>query len=387
MSRKAFLVSFILLISCYPLLHFFEEKAEKEVFFNERLTSLNDIHTSDSFKDFTYNTNKYINENIFLKKDIIQNRSLFVYHSLNSTITPKILRTNEDWLFKVNLKYYSPAKLKQMKQYIDHRVATYFKVLKEYCERNGIEFHLVIAPSREYVHSEKTQSYIFEKSKLTPNGHKLFTDFMKRDDLNIINLFPIMEKYKNRKRLYNKYDIHWNGLGAFIGFEYMMAKINKTKFHLDIANLKLRKGSNLTGVFARDIGLQNILLDIDIEVDEPFEGQTITDNFYSDKEGYDIPKKHLPFRIVNPEKKKKVVFYHDSYGQQFSRFFGKHYQDTYLISPWYYSIAKNWNHCYLNPEVILREKPDVFIFQLILKRLLFNLESCIPYLESLKRKS
>ena len=383
MGQKTFFIFFTVIILSFPFLNLFESKKEKEIFFNKNLITFSDILNSRNADEYIYRFNKYVNEHSFLRKEMIQLRSSMIYRYLKTTSSPKILRTDDDWLFKINLDYYSPEKIKIMKHYIDNNITNYFKVLKDYCERNGIEFHLVIAPSREFIHTEKTAPYLLNKQKLTPNGKSLFSKFLKNKDLNVIDLYTAIIPYKNKERLYNKFDIHWNGLGSYIGFEYLMSRIQKVPFQLDLDELSFRKQNKLTGIFAREIGLQNILLDTDIEVIENFQGETISDNYYNETLNYKIPKQHLPFTIKNPQKTKTVVFYHDSYGQQFSRYFGKHFKETYFLSPWYYSIAKKWNHCYLNPEALLRKKPDIFIFQLILKRLLVNLESCKPYLESL----
>jgi hypothetical protein len=387
MSKKVFFIFFITIIISFPFLNLIESKAEKEVFFNKTLMTFNEVLNARNTDELIYRFTRYINEHSFLKKEMIELRSSLIYRFLNTTASPNILRTNEDWLFKINLDYYSPEKIKRMKHYIDNNITNYFKILKEYCKRNGIEFYLVIAPSREFIHNEKTAPYITSKTKLTPNGKSLFFDFLNNKELNIIDLHPVINSYKNDERLYNKFDIHWNGLGSYIGFEYLISRMNKEEFSLNLDEFSYRRKNKLTGIFAREIGLQNSLLDTDVEVIEDFEGKTILDNYYNDTFNFNIPKQHLPFTVKNPKKQKSVVFYHDSYGQQFSRYFGKHFQETYFISPWYHSIAKNWNHCYLNPEVLLRKKPDIFIFQLILKRLLVNLESCKPYLESLNRSN
>lgn len=104
-----------------------------------------------------------------------------------------------------------------------------------YLKEKQINFYVVIAPNKNTIYKEYLP-YQFNQSK---TALQLLENYLakKYPSIKFINLTNTLLNNKHNNLLYYKTDSHWNDLGAFYGYNTIMAEINKD-IDVNIVSLK-----------------------------------------------------------------------------------------------------------------------------------------------------
>ncbi len=139
----------------------------------------------------------------------------------NSYFAPKVVGTGVllgrfDWLFYAgedSIFYYCGTNIMEQEEMAEH--LDRMEHLQAVCREKGIELCFMIMPNKEQVYPEYMPTYEIEDSYKRADR---FVDYV-RENSDVPILYPI-EELKEAElywQTYNKYDSHWNNLGAFVG--------------------------------------------------------------------------------------------------------------------------------------------------------------------------
>lgn len=97
--------------------------------------------------------------------------------------------------------------------------------IKEYYNKQGIEYVLVIAPSKVSIYPEYINS---EEYSIRATPIDIVSNYLKENsDVKVINLKDSLLEAKAKEQVYFKTDTHWNEVGAYIGYQTVINKLNK----------------------------------------------------------------------------------------------------------------------------------------------------------------
>ncbi|WP_304332535.1 hypothetical protein [Brachyspira innocens] len=185
---------------------------------------------------------KYFNDHVALKNELTKlirtvDMSLFNY-IIDSSLLYGIDK-NAYW--KITIKDYVLPRSISTNTLI--RWKNNIMKFRNELKNKNIDFIFMIAPSKTYVYNDKLPNYIKKFTNMTSTEHII--KYLK-DNTDIKILYPLDEliKYKDRYRLYMINDPHWNALGAYISYTYMMKQINITNM-LDIDKVDIGINTNI----------------------------------------------------------------------------------------------------------------------------------------------
>lgn len=173
-------------------------------------------------------------------------------------INEKVIEGREDWLFyyaENSVDYYIGNNIlsdEEMENY-----ASRVKRLSELCEKNGIEFQMIIMPNKEQVYSEYMPSYKIENEY--KRTQRLVDYIYETTDIEVMYIFKELYEAKKCGQLYYKNDTHWNELGAFVGVQLLYERIGVETTLLEEIDYskKEKKGGDLISLGALNVNNYN----------------------------------------------------------------------------------------------------------------------------------
>ncbi len=211
--------------------------------------------------------------------------------------------------------------------------------LKEALDKRGIPFYFVLATNKHEVYGEHLP---FNFEERLPKFDRMIDTLKERFPF-VIDLKTTMMNSKGNGLLYHKTDSHWNDLGAFYGYQYMMREMGLTAPKLDQYSIVTEK------VDQQDLTMMiNQKVDEDITVLRP-KFETNGSRTYS---------KGPVDRFKNPKKKLKVLVFRDSYSLAMIPFFKEDFAECLFVNTQTPDLA-----------LIDKEQPDIVILQMVNRRL------------------
>ena len=180
----------------------------------------------------------YFNDYVPFRNELVQLKNIIDVIIFNNAVSDTALLGKNDHMF-----YNSFNLIKDyMGLYIIddntmHRMRDNIILFNNELNRIGIDFILMICPDKNFIYPEYMPNYI--KRKYSYNQTDKFIDYMQ----NTTNIKIVFSKkqlldYKNKYRLYYKYDAHWNNLSGYIGYIDIMKILNKRYVELKDISIK-----------------------------------------------------------------------------------------------------------------------------------------------------
>lgn len=93
-----------------------------------------------------------------------------------------------------------------------------------FLKSRGIAFYMLMAPVKEDIFPEYRPVWMPQQRVLTEidDFHRVTTE---AGYTQLVDPRPKMLRKKNEQKLYDKYDTHWTGLGGYIGYSSLMARV------------------------------------------------------------------------------------------------------------------------------------------------------------------
>ena len=271
--------------------------------------------------------------------------------------------------------------------------------LESYLTERGIEFYILIAPTKNSIYPEFVPSEIPVIGELSRLDQ--FLPYMEENtDIKILDIRDTLIREKDKRELYYTTDTHWNPYGAYFAYKAFMDEINHVYPDLtprSLEELSFEAQLELKG----DQALRLVNIDIKEEFfkfipnDEiskkVFEFLTI--NFLERKPHMDAPS--LPvfhavfgddlrpylqehnsrfssnffYRIPNSDAPSLLVF-HDSFGVGLRPYLSEHFSRSSFFS---------FTGEPFDLSIIDVENPDIFLLVWIEQNFYFRLNYAIPY--------
>jgi alginate O-acetyltransferase complex protein AlgJ len=95
---------------------------------------------------------------------------------------------------------------------------------RDWLDRRGIEYLLVISPDKSTVYPEYLPARL--RSGLRPTRRlQLLSELRAHARIPVLDLVPRLEEAKTERKVFLKTDSHWNGYGAFIGYRDIVRRL------------------------------------------------------------------------------------------------------------------------------------------------------------------
>lgn len=150
------------------------------------------------------------------------------------------------------------------------RMAEGITKARDYYEKRGIKYYLIIAPNKEGLYSEYMPSHLQGDRVSDKSRMDLAVEYLqKHTDVNIINFRDVLtaSKHEYGVNLYYPGDSHWNEVGAYVAFEKLSETLSRDGVR-GIPRKPLRKEMiGLKGFYSSDLNRLGGDEDISYSVD------------------------------------------------------------------------------------------------------------------------
>lgn len=234
------IVCFALILGM-PLLHINRVEGKISAIENKILTAKPDLFMADGKMNSNYmkEFESYLNDNIGFR-DSAMAANLIIKYKLFHVLDL------DNWYLGKNGETFYTAGGNEIRTYSGENrftqeemreMAENLIVMNQYFEAAGCDIYNVFIPNKEAVYGECYNPYIYHEENSRQDDFCKY--LIENTGLNVINLKEsLMEAAKEKRVFYKAFDAsHWNMNGAFVGYQELMQKIEKT--HPDITVLSL----------------------------------------------------------------------------------------------------------------------------------------------------
>ncbi|TRZ78273.1 hypothetical protein D4R87_01020 [bacterium] len=291
-------------------------------------------------RDFLVNINNKISLSIFNvsssdKVLLGKNKWLFYINKIDGNNLPDFLKTNK----------FTDNQLISIKNNIEDKA--------DWCEKNGIKFMFVAPPNK---HSIYPEFYSLDRPKGETRFDQLINYFRENSYIKIIDLRYDLLVAKEKALLYQETDTHWNNNGAYYGYKVVSEEVKNLFPAIDFGEeVQYRVGTfnNPGGDLSLMLGVKEYGPLTDFYY-EPIGGYPY-DTIKNDNDGVITEALNMDESILP-----KAIIFRDS-------FFG-HLQ-PFVSSLFSKAIYNSQLFTEGDKDSILKEKPDIVIFEVVERRL------------------
>jgi hypothetical protein len=308
-----------------------------------------------ALKDFSKEFDIYFKEN-FGGRDIFY--KIYNYILLNffnsSPLSERVIIGHGGWYFLGNFfsnEANESIGLNKFSNEEKQKILLGLQNKKKQLDSLGIQSYFCIAQNKSSIYPE----YLPYKVINTTSKFLDLQYFLKRNNVNLINLTRDIAELKKTQQVYDKGDSHWNEYGAYSGYRLLMDEILKNNID---AGIKV--------AFANDLlpsSKENEWPDLYKIFNQSKKDTTLTLEFINPPNIVTIPNKLLApqnhfnpsfyeYRYFNNLGTKKVIIIRDSYMTRMMKFCNYSFNETIYL--WSGTIDMN---------IIKAEKPDIVIFE------------------------
>ena len=278
--EKVFL-SIVMLMLCgmyisYPLIGKFSDRINHE---NHALTGCDDI-VNATFVHKTAVMEEYVDDHIPYKNFWTRVNNYIDYYVFRNFDSDSVLLGKDDWLFyKKDLCIEDYRKIVSNNIEEEQLLIDSIDSFSECCQRNNIEFYIMITPNKETVYGDLKMPKYVKVEGTESRCEILKNQIIEKCDTEVI--FPetqLKEYANNGVQVYKKYDTHWNMIGAYVGTEELFKSMGE---HLsDLDNMTVVEGDCMSGDLANMVSMGTVFDDdINYYIDEyELEGYQVFEN-------------------------------------------------------------------------------------------------------------
>ena len=299
---------------------------------------------------------EYFNDYLPFRNELVKLKNLNDIFVFKNIISDRVLLGKAKWLFLKNVNsigkymgieryYFTKEELEIAKNNLIH--------FRDELKKKNIDFILMVCPNKRFIYSEYMPDYI--KRKSTKNDTDIFVEYMKKD---IKVVYPKEEllKYKDKYKLYYKYDYHWNNLGAYIGYSELMKSLNIYVDNIDNVNIKSLNGnerSNFDIYNYNDIAYSLSLSGLKYYNDDKtyIISNYITKNYETN---YYISETNFSYNSKSCKNENNIMIIRDSYAMNMYDYIAMEFKQSEFIHIFNF---KNEN--------ITEYKPDIVVFETV----------------------
>jgi hypothetical protein len=299
---------------------------------------------------------KYFEDNFSFRTHLVKWQAALRFHALRVSPSPTVITGRDGWLFYaddgavqdfVDATPFTDEQLEQWRQTLEHT--------RDWLARRGIRYVFVIAPDKHVVYPELMPATVHRLH----DGSR--TDQLVRymgahSDVDVVDLRPALMRERNRDRLYHRTDTHWNDLGAWIGYEQILERLDMPGLQPIPRSAIAESDVDTAGMdLAGMLGLKDELTEDDLQLlpHERRRARVVEPA---------VPSAHLmDARVVtlHPDHSRpRLVMFRDSFASALIPFLSEHFSRAVYL--WQYNF---------DPAVVEAEHPDVVIEQWVGRKL------------------
>lgn len=329
------LISFFLVLFIVPLAGFLtvEKVSEQE----NRTLAVFPTYGEHSITEYFSAISDYANDHFGFREQFV------ALHDKAKSLVAKKVRVRvvdgkDDYMYFIDTIEFYTGKMQQEKE----RFRDGLRKLRAHVPDAPII--VVVVPSKGYVYPDKLPDWV-ERSDIR---EELMGLAQSVDGVEVIDLLKVLKQ--PAENLYLKYDSHWNGAGAYRGYQYLMKRLQETGYPLSIYEGALSDIVDYEGDLARMAGKKETHKETNIELNFVNSPLQEVAKLYTEAE-HNIPDYH------NPEGEKTLLLMHDSFAQHgLAKHLAHSFQNIHTM--WESSI----------PQLITaarKAKPDMIMIQIV----------------------
>jgi alginate O-acetyltransferase complex protein AlgJ len=313
-----------------------------------------------NFKDAMLYSDRWLNfyrDHFGFRNTLIRGVALTRFHGLGADTDGHVLIGRNGWLFLRpdgdqnfiafrGLNPFSEDELDAWQHVLEQRAA--------WLAARGIPCLFVIPPNKETIYPEYLSD---EVSPIRPPSRlDQLVEHVREthSPIHLLDLRPVLLAAKSSGRLYFKTDTHWNDLGAYVAYR---AILDAAKDLLPNWNIVPQPRSNFVPGKAPVVE-GDLARMMDMSDQYPDEWLSLTRKIPFDVPPGAMDPKGIAVTDLNDPMLPRLVFYHDSFAIALAPMIGPNFNHVF------------WSFNYeIDPKVIDREKPDLFIDEFLERNL------------------
>ncbi|MBV9867970.1 MAG: hypothetical protein JO316_21655 [Abitibacteriaceae bacterium] len=193
--------------------------------------------------------------------------------------------------------------------------------------QRGIAYLFVVPPDKQTMYPEFVPDRF---TRVGPSRLAQLSAYLKtHSNLDILDLSLPLLAAKKHTQVYYQTDTHWNRIGAFIGYQQIMQRLQKFFPKLQCGSLSdyvLTTRIKSNGDLARLIGLENQLSEKVIYLNPRRQLAQNVDGLTWGYTQYEINTKGLAFTSASEGAVPRVVIFHDSFFESLAPLLAQHFQ-------------------------------------------------------------
>ena len=278
----------------------------------------------------------YVNDRFFLRQELITANNVLYSKLFGVSGSDSVVLGKDGWLYyESTLDDYTGQNLLSEREIF--AAANNVRLMKEYCEANGVEFAFMVAPNKNSLYSENMSSI---KAYNTSYNAKRLHNYFENFNVKYVDIFS---EFANQPVLYYKTDSHWNIKGA--------AKA------ADLVNSIFKKNSNYYGGNFSTIknGYTGDLYNMVYPKLKGGEDEVI----YGGALSYSLVTENIApdsFLIkTESQNDGSILVYRDSFGNNFYPFIANSYKEAQFSRDTAYDLTKKSDYVLI--EIVERNIP------------------------------
>lgn len=149
------------------------------------------------------------------------------YKIAKSAGNKNVLVGKDGWLFyRGNNSVQNYANAPQLTENHLKKTLNYLTDIHNWTKKEGKDFYFFVAPDKNRIYGEHYPSYVKKiRSDEHSIGHQLVKYISENSNINVVYPHKDLIENKDKGFLYYKQDTHWTPLGAYIGYQKLMEKM------------------------------------------------------------------------------------------------------------------------------------------------------------------
>lgn len=363
---SAIFMVILILLAANSVLHIFPEKEISE----NRVIKEKPAFNITYIDPYPAQYDEYYSDNFELRSQFIWLNSKLKYNILGvPPVSGKAFMGYDGWMFVVKDHmdtYYgrNVANNEELANYYD-----IFKYRKDFLDSIGCKYYVVVVPTKTSVYPENI-----------PLAKRRIVDFTLSDQIvdlvdtiagiTIVDLRATLNRAKTGNiPLYHKTDTHWNDYGSYFAYEEIMNVLS-----VDFPELSPNPISSyrFDTIKSKGTGLTSMMGIIDEVYEYKIVGELVDSprsspgkkRNYKPVKGFPYTSEYEVVFTTNNDSLPRMLLVRDSFGKPLIPYLSEHFsKSVYIFDGW---------HHWLNEEIALTEKPDIYI-QLVLEAYIPNI--------------
>lgn len=297
----------------------------------------------------------YFKDYIPFKNELVKLNNLIDIVFFKNILNINVTLGKSDWLF---------FKLHLLPIFIDEK---YYETAKDnllnFRNKFNIDnFYLMVCPNKTIIYDNYLPDFINTKYILNDSLEKFIKYLEKNTDIRIIYPKNELLRYRDKYQLYYKYDMHWNSLGAYIGFNNIKKYLGLTYSQIENLSINKEKNINMDNIYPYNDLAKLLSLNKLKNYNNDYVYHISNYN-----QNYTIEYKHdnykFKYKSNFPKYDKNILIIRDSYTLDMEKYLGNEFKN--FIS-----------YGYRDTNIYISNKVDIVIFETIdqlLKQRMLNL--------------